>query len=126
LSGTPQAEVTHLGQAAQQHALEEAAHELLADGTNRFVGSRSCGPCYWDAARPVVDTGDAGVVGKSHTEDVAGKVVEHSLIAVAAGGGVNWGNCGCRAQTDPTIERHGATVEDVLDGAPLRWQHRRA
>jgi hypothetical protein len=81
LRGMPQAEVTHLVEAARQHVLEEAAHELLAA---EAAGSPAAGLAVpeLDRDRLVVEAGDAGV-GERDTEDVAGEVVEHGLFAVA-------------------------------------------
>ena len=91
----PQAEVTDLVEAARQHMLEEAAHELIAAET---AGSRAAGLAFpvLDGDRFVVETDDAGV-GESDAKDVAGEVVEHGLFAVAPGGDVE----------DPALTPHG-------------------
>ena len=84
--GMPQTEVADLVEAARQHVLEEAAHELLAAEAE---GSRAVGPAFLvlDGDRFVVETDDAGV-GESDAKDVAGEIVENGLFAAAPGGDV--------------------------------------
>src|SRR5208282_3113282 len=86
LRGMPQAEVTDFVEAARQHMLEEAAHELVAA---EAAGSPAAGLAVLvlDRDRLVVEADDASV-GESDTEDVAGKVVEHGLFAGAPSGDV--------------------------------------
>ena len=71
LSGMPQAEVTHLVEAARQDVLEESAHELVSA---EAAGSRAAGPAFLvsDADGLVVEADDAGV-GESDAKDVAGQ-----------------------------------------------------
>src|SRR4051812_47226715 len=79
----PQTEVTDLVEAARQHMLEEAAHELFAAEP---AGSRAAGFAIFvlDRDRFSVETDDARV-GESDAKDVAGEIVEHRLFAVAPG-----------------------------------------
>ncbi len=97
LSGMPQTEVADLVEAARQHVLEEAAHELVAA---EAAGSPAAGLAVLvlDGDRFVVEADDAGV-GESDAKDVAGEVVEHGLFAVAPGGDVE----------DPVAVRHTAS-----------------
>src|ERR1700761_5859916 len=82
----PQAEVADLVEAARQHVLEEAAHELVAAEP---AGSPPAGLAILvlDRDPVVVEADDAGV-GERDAEDVAGEVVEHRLFAVAPGADV--------------------------------------
>src|SRR6202453_2656133 len=84
LRGMPQTEVSDLVEAARQHVLEEAAHELLAaePARPRLTG---LAVLELDGDRFVVEADDA-CVGESDTKDVAGEVVEHGLFAFAPGG----------------------------------------
>jgi hypothetical protein len=73
-------------EATWQHMLEKAAHELVAA---EAAGTLTAGLALLvlDADRSVVEADDPGV-GKSDAKDVAGKVVEHRLLASAPGGDV--------------------------------------
>jgi hypothetical protein len=86
LRGMPQAEVADLVEAARQHVLEEAAHELVAA---QAAGSPAAGLAFLvlDRDRSVVEADDPGI-GKSDAKDVAGEVFEHGLLAVAPRGDV--------------------------------------
>jgi hypothetical protein len=91
LSGMPQAEIANLVEAARQHVLEEATHELVAADA---AGSRAAGLAFvvLDADGLLVEPDDAGV-GESDAKDVAGKVVEHRLFTGAPGGDVEDPRC---------------------------------
>jgi hypothetical protein len=83
----PQTEVADLVEAARQHVLEEAAHELVAA---EAAGPRVAGLAVLvlDSDRFVVEADDAGV-GESDAKDVAGEVLEHRLFTVSPGGDMN-------------------------------------
>src|SRR5271166_5096408 len=97
----PQTEVGDLVEAARQHVLEEAAHELVAA---EAAGSRASGLAFLvlDADGFVVEADDPGV-GKSDTKDVAGEIVEHGLFAVAPGGDVE----------DPWLAPYRASDDEI-------------
>src|SRR5690242_16062572 len=82
----PQAEVANFVEAAWQHVLEEAAHELLAAEP---AGAPLAGLAVLvlDRDRLVVEIDDAGV-GERDAEDVAGEVVEHRWFTVTPGADV--------------------------------------
>src|SRR5271170_5111009 len=82
----PQAEVTHLMEAAREHVLEEAAHEFMAAQT---AGSRTpaLAVLVLDRNGLLIETDDPGI-GESDPKDVTGEIVEHCLFAVAPGGDV--------------------------------------
>src|SRR5208337_4804294 len=86
LRGMPQAEVTDFVEAARQHVLEEAAHELVAA---EAAGAPAAGLAVLvlDRDRLVVEADDASI-GERDTKDVAGEVVEHGLFAVAPSGDI--------------------------------------
>src|SRR5689334_11238815 len=81
LGGVPQAEVADLVQPLRQNMLQEPAHELFARDP---AGAPAVGLAFLvaegDAAGIEVD--DAAV-GDGDAEDVAGKVIEHRLLALA-------------------------------------------
>jgi hypothetical protein len=87
----PQAEVADLMQALGQDVLEEAAHELLpGDAADPPpVGFTMLAA---DGDGLIVEADDPGV-GDRDAEDVAGEIIEHSLLALAPG----------RAMDDPGL-----------------------
>src|SRR4051812_30825951 len=95
LGGGPQAEVADLVQSLVQSLgqdmLQEPAHELFAGDP---AGAPAVGLAFLvaegDAAGIEVD--DAAV-GNGDAEDVAGKVIEHRLLAVAPGGAMDNPRC---------------------------------
>src|ERR1700750_3093997 len=82
----PQAKVADLVEAAQQHVLEEATHELVA-AEPAGAPLAALAVLVLDGDPVVVEADDAGI-GERDAEDVAGEVVEHGLLTVAAGADV--------------------------------------
>src|SRR3954451_5670121 len=82
----PQAKVADLVEAARQHVLEEAAHELVAAEP---AGASLAGLAVLvvEADPVVVEADDAGI-GERDAEDIAGEIVEHRLFALAPGADV--------------------------------------
>ncbi len=101
LGGMPQAEVADLVQALGQYVLEEAAHELLAVDA---AGPPAVGFAMFvaDGDGLVIEADDTGI-GDGDTEDVAGEVIEHRLLAFAPG----------RAMDDPGLGPGGVGHDQI-------------
>ena len=84
--GMPEAEVSDFVQTLGQDVLEEAAHELLA-GDAAHPPAVGFAMLVADGDSLVVEADDASV-GDRDAEDVAGKIIEHGLLAFAQG--VQW------------------------------------
>ena len=115
--GMPQAVIADLVEAARQHVLEEAAHELMAA---QAADSSVAGLAFLvlDGDRFVVEANDP-CVGKSDAEDVTGEVLEYGLFTVAPGGDVE----------DPAFTPRGVWNDEIgtLSGARCwrPWRSRR-
>ena len=72
LCRVPQAGVADLVEAARQHVLKEAAHELVA---TQATGSSAAGAAFLvlEGDRSIAEADDPGV-GEDDTKDVAGEV----------------------------------------------------
>lgn len=86
LPRVPQPEITDLVEAARQHMLEEATHELLAAEAAKLP-TADLTLLVAKADMVVVKTNDTGV-GERDAEHVAGEVVEHGLFAATPQGNV--------------------------------------